>query len=202
MADNIATARSVADIASLYLPSWIDGYPDALLILDSKLVVLWANERARKLVGAHPDLTEHEEQLSAQTKEDQSRLAMLISSLATHKERSVVLFGKTRARAIVADAWRVEGQGAGLIAGVRLHWLRRRSQINLALLGAIHQLTKEERSTVGDILLGQTVMEIAARTGKAESTVRTHLKRVYAKMEIGSREQLFAECAAFFTPRQ
>jgi DNA-binding CsgD family transcriptional regulator len=52
------------------------------------------------------------------------------------------------------------------------------------------QLTVAERRVARQAAAGHTNAEIARRLHLSENTVETHLKRVFAKLEIRSRRQL------------
>lgn len=59
---------------------------------------------------------------------------------------------------------------------------------NLAQYG----LTKTERKVVAMLAQGSTAAEISRANGGSLLTVRTHIKRIYAKMNVNSREKMFA----------
>lgn len=59
---------------------------------------------------------------------------------------------------------------------------------NLAQYG----LTKTERKVVAMLAQGSTASEISRLNGGSLLTVRTHIKRIYAKMNVNSREKMFA----------
>lgn len=53
-------------------------------------------------------------------------------------------------------------------------------------------LTNTERKVVAMLAGGATAIEIARASGCSLLTVRTHIKRAYEKMEVNSREKMFA----------
>jgi DNA-binding CsgD family transcriptional regulator len=62
-------------------------------------------------------------------------------------------------------------------------------RLNLEI-GAISSLTKAERRILGFIVENLTMEEIANKVGNSIETVRTHRKRIYAKMGVQSRADL------------
>ena len=54
-------------------------------------------------------------------------------------------------------------------------------------------LTETEKRIVLSLMNGLTVSDISKRTGSTLLTVRTHIKRIYEKMGVNSREKLFAQ---------
>lgn len=59
-------------------------------------------------------------------------------------------------------------------------------------LGRLYGLTRTEQQIVAMMLRGQSVTEIAEKLHKSILTVRTHVKRVYGKLGVGTKEQLFS----------
>jgi DNA-binding CsgD family transcriptional regulator len=59
-------------------------------------------------------------------------------------------------------------------------------------LPACWQLTRQERQIVEQVLRGRSNRQIAATLVVAEDTVESHLRHVYAKLDVHSRSQLFA----------
>lgn len=53
-------------------------------------------------------------------------------------------------------------------------------------------LTRREQEVVKRMLQGCSVRQIAVEMNKAELTVRTHIKRSYVKLNVRTKEQLFA----------
>ncbi|MFD7008995.1 helix-turn-helix transcriptional regulator [Rhodococcus jostii] len=67
----------------------------------------------------------------------------------------------------------------------------------ISLLAAIHGLTAREAEVLGHVLAGQTRVEVAHRLFVSPYTVQDHLKSIYAKIGVNSRQELVAQL--FFT---
>lgn len=67
----------------------------------------------------------------------------------------------------------------------------------VSLLAAIHGLTPREAEVLGHILAGKTRIEVAHRLFVSPYTVQDHLKSIYAKVGVNSRQELVAQM--FFT---
>nr|WP_230989483.1 helix-turn-helix transcriptional regulator [Devosia faecipullorum] len=65
------------------------------------------------------------------------------------------------------------------------------------MVASLFGLTEAERRVFGLIASGQAVEETARRLGVAESTIRTHLLRIFAKTNCGRQAELVALAAAF-----
>lgn len=56
----------------------------------------------------------------------------------------------------------------------------------------LYGLTRAEQKIVGMLIQGKSVTEVADGLHKSVLTIRSHLKRAYAKLDVSSKEQLFA----------
>ena len=59
-------------------------------------------------------------------------------------------------------------------------------------MGRLYGFTRTEQQIVAMMIEGQSVTEIAERLHKSVLTVRTHAKRIYGKLGVRSKEQLFS----------
>ena len=62
--------------------------------------------------------------------------------------------------------------------------------IDPAVVAAELNLTRMESQTAVRLAQGMTVREIAAATGRKESTIRTQVKRIFAKQKISRQVDL------------
>jgi DNA-binding CsgD family transcriptional regulator len=90
-----------------------------------------------------------------------------------------------REAARLADACGARGLAEAAAGELRLAGGRRRSAP-----ADRDQLTAAERRVAREAAAGHTNAEIARRLHLSENTVETHLKRVFAKLQIRSRRQL------------
>jgi DNA-binding CsgD family transcriptional regulator len=61
----------------------------------------------------------------------------------------------------------------------------------------IFHLTASEHMVIGCLLAGQSADTVAAGHGISLETVRTHIRHIYAKLGVNSREQMFRRLAPF-----
>ncbi|CAM3017972.1 LuxR C-terminal-related transcriptional regulator [Prescottella defluvii] len=105
----------------------------------------------------------------------------------------------TRARTIdgewvVVRAGKLDGRGtAGRVAVT----LEPAGPSEIApLLAAVHGLTAREAEVLDHILAGETRVEVARQLFVSPYTVQDHLKSIYAKIGVGSRQELVAQLLA------
>jgi len=68
-----------------------------------------------------------------------------------------------------------------------------------ALVAAL-SLTKAEARVVHHVMMGRKVRRIAEKMSLTEQTVRTYLKRIYAKLEVSGQCELIAKVSGFSIP--
>ncbi|PWG03506.1 helix-turn-helix transcriptional regulator [Sphingosinicella humi] len=73
----------------------------------------------------------------------------------------------------------------------------RKEQIRCAALDQAFGLTRAEIRTLTSLLDGSTAEEISHDHGTTVATVRSHIKSIYSKLEVRSREALFHKARPF-----
>jgi DNA-binding NarL/FixJ family response regulator len=68
--------------------------------------------------------------------------------------------------------------------------LRRAFRINPQLLQELLKVSAAEAKLVAALASGETLNDIAARTGVTQNTVRSQIKSVFAKLEVSSQLEL------------
>jgi PAS domain S-box-containing protein len=64
-------------------------------------------------------------------------------------------------------------------------------EVELVGVEKLFRLTRGEHDVLKSLLSGMTAQEIAMHRGSSVETIRTHIRRLYAKTEVRSREELF-----------
>lgn len=67
-------------------------------------------------------------------------------------------------------------------------------------VGAIFGLTPSESRTLDGLVSGQRADELARASSVSIETVRTHIRRIYNKLGVNSREQMIAKINAYRVP--
>jgi DNA-binding CsgD family transcriptional regulator len=83
------------------------------------------------------------------------------------------------------------GAGSNAVIAITFRALDR-DMDRLPDLTKLFALTPTEHKIVRLLIQGHSVRVIAAQLGTSVLTVRTHLKRTYAKVNVGTKEQLFS----------
>ena len=171
-----------------------------IIQLDRHRRVVEANDRARDLLLQRDGLCDTGGKLGAQDQRENAELQRLLArALPAHGLQGAggsmkVTRSKARAPLVLeihplreagsdSRAWRVK-------ALVLVVDLAVRPRANPDLVAAVMGLTAAESRVAVALATGQTVAGAADALGCAESTVRTHLKRVYRKQRISKQAEL------------
>ncbi|WP_180963418.1 response regulator transcription factor [Raoultibacter massiliensis] len=57
-----------------------------------------------------------------------------------------------------------------------------------------HDLTDREHDVLGLLSKGRSVADIASSLGVSENTAKTHIKNVYRKLEVHSKQDIIEMC--------
>ena len=120
---------------------------------------------------------------------DRRRLDALIEKAAARGPQSDVI------GAVLVRAYGLSRQND--VAALLLRDLSLAAEVSNAGLATAFGLTRTEQKVLNSIIQGCSVEEIAGALNNSVLTIRTHVKRLNAKLGVGSREQLFARVAPF-----
>lgn len=81
--------------------------------------------------------------------------------------------------------------------GVRFHDTRADQATAYADLGSVFGLTSKQREVMLLLMGGTSTEQITRTMGVSLETVRSHIKSIYQKLEVTSREGLFSKIAPF-----
>lgn len=173
---------------------WLDDDHSARLIIDQGMTVLWANKRALELAEASmhfmirlgrlwlgPHHTEFRRSL-AQTGGGSRRFCTALDGEAMHQS-------------LVICARKLEPDNDGHVFGVTArHW----NNPDIGEAARLFGLTDSETRIVELLFVsGMTAQESAKASGVSIETVRTHIRRLYAKLDVNSREAMFVKLRPF-----
>ena len=172
---------------------WFAFYPRPCLILGRRLQVLDRNAAAGLLLETETTLQVRDGVLWSRDRKAQLMLEDAVRLATAGDPLRRILFGAGAPSVLKFVAF-----GEGEAAPVAMT-IRSTEQQNLvcADLGEPFGLTQGEQRVVERLLRGSSSQEIADALGKSVLTVRTHIKRAYAKLSVTTREQLFARLLPF-----
>lgn len=174
---------------------WLQIDPTPRLIVDPSLWLVWRNLAAEQLLLDCPDLDARDGQLSADDRASNLALTDLVTNASDDMTTCTVPC--------------MDGDGHLLFHARRLS-VHDRTRIALCIkrTGSSHRssyadfsqafaLTASEFQIVKLLVAGQTADAIAVRSGSSIGTVRSHIRSVYNKLDVSSREMMFHRLQPF-----
>lgn len=181
-------ARESGEAAELAL-AWIEHDLLPRVIVADDLSILWRNVAARSLLAARRDI---EERGGIFATVDRSKQAALMRFVTT-SEVAVSSWAFPRADGdghLLFRAQRIDWRGGGMF-GVGFYGSGSEFQARYADLDKIFGLTATENRVLLDMLEGLEADRLSEIHSVSIETTRTHIRNIYAKLQVRSREGLF-----------
>jgi DNA-binding NarL/FixJ family response regulator len=174
---------------------WLQRAHVPLFLITYDLRLIWANGSAAELMARHelrvnPFGYVKSSNKGVECKADAVRqqLQAAIMQRETWADRSTVLTLTEFSSSV--QLYELTVRGMALIGCALM--MADEGAMDLSERLSQYGLTNTERKVVTMLVGGATAIEIARTSGSSLLTVRTHIKRAYEKMEVNSREKMFA----------
>ncbi|HZF43112.1 MAG TPA: LuxR C-terminal-related transcriptional regulator [Sphingomonadaceae bacterium] len=179
---------------SVLLLRWLAGEPVARLLVAPDRTVLWISEAAAELLDGSSELCQRDGLLVAADATRTSQLDTFLSGVGA--EGAFLCIKDDKCGYLLICARPIEA-GEMPVIGLRLCSGAAHHQPVYAGYSVPFALTCAEERVVSALLSGRTAEQMSSATGPSLETVRTHIKNVYAKVGVASREALFFRLAPF-----
>lgn len=179
-------AAARAEAGSLAL-RWLESITTGLLLVDGELNVHWANSVARGWMASQQPLSQVGTRLHLGRSQEQLRKLICRADVDVD---GICVPLESRGAHLVVSARRItqseEAPFYGLVA-------RRTDELDTRLLGVdeAFRLTSAEARVLKLLIRGKTAQAIATHLDISVDTVRTHIRSLYTKLGVSSREALF-----------
>lgn len=186
-------ADVVGETVSLLLTRWTFAapYPLALLQKDGRLV--WCNAAAMRLLQENSPIVLRNGLLGTRRSAAMAAFRSWLKDVSEEPSFHIVR-GNVPQGNVVIQAMAVLG-AKGEVVGCRLRSASARTDI--ADLTMALGVTPAQSGIVQRMILGSSLEQISEETGLSITTVRTHLRNVYARLGISSRDELFRLCLPY-----
>lgn len=180
-----------------YLEAWCQTFraPGLICTLDGRL--LWHNPAASMMFEAGEPFLLSGGRVQVADKVQAASFQAFAADLAGRSEPGAWIYRASPDVSLLVrgDAVRVPGQPPAV--GLMVFETGLRARYIWGDFGGLLGLTSAETAVVKRLVGGETVDIIAETLAVSVETVRTHIRRIYNKLNISSREQLIALVAPF-----
>jgi DNA-binding CsgD family transcriptional regulator len=181
---NATSIRAIE--AAPALETWLGVGRRARFILSHDLALQWCNDSGRSLLDGRDPLLLCGEAVRPRNPADSRRFQDFIGH-AVSDTSVLCLADRDRERHLLIAGVRLEADLVGLTASfasdeVEYHWADLRDAFGL---------TSSERDIAQALSSGLTAEAVAQKLRTSIKTVRTHIRHVYSKLGVSSREELF-----------
>lgn len=191
MGHSAAFAAAVANDVNELLGCWLENDETPRLIVDDDHGVVWHNEAALRMIAGSTVMGTHGGSLTLADPEQQVRFRNQIH--AQGENASHLLVTGTDDEQIWIQFDRLTG-GEGRFCALTL---RNASAPIYADFRTLFLLTAKEDAVLRQLLGGAVADSIAASNETSLDTVRSHIRSIYSKMNVCSREALLAKASVY-----
>lgn len=177
--------------------TWLDSSTVARLIVNQAFEILWANKAAR-LSLTEREFIEEQDGLFCMTRV--AVTAALQARLPELHDNDIVVhsFNEGDLRGLVVIIRQLPSQSTPeQLYGLELRWANEAESARYSGYRAYYGVTHAEDRVLGQLLKGHNVESCAATLNITLDTVRSHIRQLYSKMNVSSREALFYAMAPF-----
>jgi len=178
--------------------SWVDADPIPHAIIDRSLRLHWQNRAAIALLKRSSELQERDNLLIALQPRNQSRLELFAAHAGSGAPSSMVILPVEEDYLIIRGrpiGTQRSSERIGLMVFSVKHFIDR-SVVSDDVKG-IYRLTNGEFKILSALMSGMNAEQISGNLEISLETVRTHIRRIYSKTGVRSREALFAQLQPF-----
>lgn len=193
--NTLAAVSHEVDTVDNILATWVDGESRARLVVDSNLTVYWVSSSAENFLRKEDAVLYRNGRLRSRDPRMDHALRSFVAE-ASDSVSSQCITNRDTGEHVVLTAVRLQAPWQHVV-GLTLHHTGPEFGFSLADLKQAFGLTPSEREVARHLLDGLTADETAAELGISLDTVRTHIKRAYAKLGVCSREAFFHKLAPF-----
>lgn len=188
---------SAAEVApETLLSAWAASEPEARLIVDRRLRLIWANAVALRLIAAGEELVDLDGQIRLWDLGATETLANHLHRM-TAARSCLYLPSRRIDRHLVIGISALAGPFPGVAFGLEIRRTDRNPLPQLDAMARLFGLTQAELRALEGLADGKSVDEIARESAVSVETVRCHVKSIYAKLRVRNRESLFRHLLAY-----
>lgn len=180
-----------------YFVQWTDQFSVPAMILAEDCAVLWSNPAADAILASGKDFQLHNGVVACADKAQGQDFRAFLAALGDDVEAWVYRRDDAVHQLVRAEALRVDHMPR--VVALMVYAIDGEDRFYWSDFHKVFGLTPAETVVVKRIVGGEPAEMIAKDLSVALDTIRTHLRRIYLKLGINNREQLFSKVSAFRT---
>lgn len=180
---------------SQIVTDWIGREERARILVDKHLTAHWVNSSAATLMNESSSVAHRNGRIRPRDRRVEGELRTFVEH-ATSEVSAQCLSDPRSGEQVVVTAIRLPSPWEHLV-GMTLQRASEDFSVRLANLEQALGLTRTEARVAHHLFCGRTAEETAEDLHVSLDTVRTHIKRTYAKLGVSSREHFFHKLTPF-----
>lgn len=178
-----------------YLNAWAETFSIPTFLIGEGARILWVNAAAERILVQGEPFLRQNGLLVCADKSQGAGFQVFLASVQTEPGAWIMNQADQTRLLVRGESLRPAGEEHAV--SVMLYPTNAEERYVWADFGRIFRLTKAELAVVKVLLNGASVDEIAEQQAVSVETVRTHVRRLYSKLGVNNREQLFATLSQF-----
>ena len=183
-------AAPLGESASQAALRWLEGETTPRLLVDRNLRILWANNAAASLLDAGEGVSDSGGVLSTGEQSRDSELRGAVGRATSLASAWRMPAGRDEEDHLVLQVRKVNGLEPATY-GISVYRTGDGARSAYLPLDRIFELTSAEHRTLLDLLDGHEAIAIARLRKLSVETVRSHIRQIYMKLNVRTREALF-----------
>lgn len=169
--------------------NWAERDSCARLIVDDDLMVEWLNEAAQRMLVELDSFRVRGGRLQIVDEGYRGPFRSLVCS--SREEVRTIRIPQPANSYLLCTSFSIGPHGVRRLTGLTLRRLIGSSTLDTDALESDYSLTLAERRIVASLFAGRTAEESCEGLHVSLGTVRTHIRHIYEKLNVGSREAMF-----------
>ena len=183
------------DVTCVYFSAWAAAYRIPTLIVTMDMRIVWSNLSAEAMLEEGDCFTVHKGYLACPDKDQEEPFRAFLADLSGEPTAWIHRLPEQAFRLVRAERVTPAGQPPGV--SLMVYPTDARARYVWGDISRAFGLTRAEAIIVRKIIDGDGAAAVAEDLSVSLETVRTHIRRVYNKLGINSREQLFSTMSGF-----
>ena len=167
----------------------------ARLIVSDHLAVRWSNLAASRLIETVAGLETRDDKLILESRASTESLRRFVRASDAGMSSLCLCLGD--GEHLLCAAMRLGAASGERLTGLTLRSTAQAMPLASAALQVAFRLTGAERRIVELLFVGRTAEEISDRLRISVGTVRVHIRHIYDKTQVASREAMFHKLMPF-----